>query len=136
MVDLNRSVGEDIEKRARLIKMDKREGDAELHRRQGNPLLQDVVGCIECSDLAAAAAVRRCALELGDKWCDDAFLDLLAIGCDVTPRAVEIAHTDIERIQLKGLGNGIHHLLGKEHALGSAETAEGSRRYGVRLEAA
>ena len=56
MVQMHRTIGIDMDQRAGLIEMGEREGDAELHRRQREALLEDRASGVEGCDLPCAAS--------------------------------------------------------------------------------
>ena len=124
MVHLDRTIGVDMHQRARLVEMLEREGNAELHRIERNPLLQIAACGIETCDLLAPRAIVGTPLQFPDKLLEDVVLDRHAIGRHVPAFGVEVALADFQRISAELHCDLVHHPLGKHHALRPAKAAK------------
>jgi hypothetical protein len=125
MVEMHRTIGIDMHKRASLVEMGECEGNAELDWRQRQSPAKDRVFGIEGRNLAAPGTIVRGLFEPGDDLGRDVIPDLHAIGRGDALAAVEIDLPHVERV-LPGLNRDcLHHPLGKQHALRPAKTPEG-----------
>ena len=67
VIEVNGAVLIDVHQRAGLVEVGERERDAEFHRRQREPRLEDRRARVECRDLLAPRAITRRTLELLDE---------------------------------------------------------------------
>ncbi len=126
----HRTVGVDVHQRAGLVVVDHVERDAELERRQREPLLQHRARRVESTDLVTAPPVAGRSLELGDELVDHVVLDGHAVRRDVAlGRAVEIRLAHVERIAAELARDVVDEVLDRDRALRAAEAA----KRGVRL---
>src|SRR6202035_5620635 len=117
MIEMNRTILVDMNQSAGLIEDGEREGNAELHRRQRDPALEDRRRGVEFRDFAPAAAVIRGPLQLLDQPLDHVVIfHGLAVRRDITAATVEISLAHIERIAAEVVGDGIDDAFDREHA--------------------
>ncbi len=120
---------------AGLVEMDEREGDAELHRRQRDALLEDRTFRVEGAHGLAARAIIARFLEIGeDRGQRFAILDDLIVGREIGARPVEIGEAHVERIAPDLARHGVHGPLDADHALRAAEAAKRRHRDDVGLQ--
>ena len=115
------------------------EGDAELHRRQGEALLEDRVLRVEGLHRLAPGAVVGGGFQLLDDLADDAVGDGHVVGRDgrLFPGAgIEVALAHVERIEPGHEPDLVHRPLDADHPLRPAEAAEGGVGDRVGLQAA
>src|SRR3546814_3035710 len=115
-----------------LVVGGEREGDAELHRRQREAAPEDRRAAVEGGDARAALMVVAVGLQLRDDLRRDVVLDLLVVGRDVAPGAVEVQLAHLERVLAEREGDLLDEALAADHALRAAEAAEGGVRAGAR----
>ena len=115
-----------MHQRPRLVHVDEGEGDAELHRGERQPALDDGIGLVPGGDLRPARPVIAGGLQLVDQPRQHiGILDPHAIGRHIRPRAVKIGLAHIEGIKARGVGDSVHGALDGQHALRPAKAPEG-----------
>ncbi len=136
MVHQHRAVRVDVHQRAGLVVEDRIEGDAEFHRREGEPALDGLIRRVVARDRLAPRAVIAARLELRGDARHRVVLDGHAVMRDVAlGDAVEIQPPDVQRVQAARAGDVVQHGLDDHHALGRAEAAERRIGHGVGLAA-
>ncbi len=128
---MHRAIRIDMDKGARLIEMGERERNAELDRRERNAFFQNRILLVESRDLLPPRPVAARFFQRLDNLKGDIVFNLLPVGRHIAPAPIEIALAHIERIKARFNRDGIHHPLGKHHALRPAKAAE--RRIGNRI---
>ncbi len=125
MVEQHGAVLVDLEQGAGLVQVGGGEGDAELHRCERQPALDDRAGGIPRRDFGAARAVIAIGFQRVQQLREDVVGDALAVGRDIAlADAIEVALAHVQRIHVQCSGDGVHHFLDAEHALRPAETAK------------
>ena len=137
VIEMDRAVGIDVDKRGGLVERDERERDAEHHRGQRDASLDDRARRVEGGDPFAAGAIVARNLELlDDRPLGLVVLDRLIVGRAIEARAQQVGLAHVERIEAALARDRVHHPLDGDHALRAAEAAKGGVGDGVGLEAA
>ena len=106
VVQVDAAVRVDMDQRPRLIVLRGGEGDAELHRRQRQPALDDAAPGVVLADRLAPAPIVRALLQLADDLGRDVVLHRLVVGRHVAVGgAVEVELPDLERVLADGVGD-------------------------------
>ena len=79
---------------------------------------------IEGRAVLAPAAVAARPFQLRNQRGDDVVGDLLAVRRHVAPAAIEVRLAHIQRIEVQPYRDRVHHALGEQHALRTAEAAK------------
>ena len=125
VVHEDRAVVVDVHQRARLVEVLHVERDAELHRREGDALLQYRARRVEGRDLLAACRVVAGRDQLVGQRLDDVVLDLLAIRREVVRlAAVVVGAAHRQRVLAELARDRVEDHLDGDRALRAAEAAE------------
>src|SRR3989338_7883582 len=136
VVQVNRTIGVDMDQRAGLVEEGGGKADTEFHRGQRQAFLQHGALGVERADFFAALGVVTAGFQLGGHLVDNVVLDGLVVVGDVAlglAVVVELAY--FQRVFAQTARDRIHDLFNGDHALRAAETAVGGVRSGVGLAA-
>ncbi|OIQ63524.1 hypothetical protein GALL_549350 [mine drainage metagenome] len=126
------AVGIDLHQRPRLVEEGGGEGDAELHRGEGDAAPDHRAGGVERGDRRAAADIVAALRQAVDEPRQDVVLHRHAVGRGVARGvAVEVGAAHVEWVESQGAGDVVEHGFDGDHALRAAETAERRVRLGV-----
>ena len=136
MVQVDRTVGVDVDQRASLIEEGGGKADAEFYRSQRQAFLQYWALGIERADFFAALGVVTAGFQLGGHLVDNVVLDGLVVVGDVAlGLAVVVGLAHFQRVFAEAAGDRIHDFLDGDHALRAAEAAVGGVRRSIGLAA-
>jgi hypothetical protein len=118
VVDLDRPVGIDVQQRARLVEVGGGKADAEFHRGERQPFLENGTFRIEPRHGGLPLVIAGVAAQPGNQVGRDIVGHHHAIGRHIATRTIEIGHANGQRIAAEVARHGIHHPLDRQHPCG------------------